>query len=50
MIKKIFNWFSKDEDEVTLHLPKDEKVVFTLKVDNVEVGKLRSDNGIWEFV
>src|SRR5690606_8403067 len=49
MIKKIFNWFSKGEDEVTLHLPKNEKTVFTLKVDNVEVGKLRCDDGIWEF-
>lgn len=50
MIKKFFNWFSKGEEEVTLHLPKNDKTVFTLKVDNVEVGKLRCDEGIWEFV
>lgn len=50
MIKKIFNWFSKGEEEVTLNLPKNEKAVFTLKIDNVEVGKLRCDNGLWEFV
>ncbi len=50
MIKKIFNWFSKGEEEVTLHLPKNEKTVFTLQIDNVEVGKLRCENGIWEFV
>ncbi len=50
MIKKIFNWFSKGEEEVTLNLPKNEKTVFTLKVDNVEVGKLHCENGLWEFV
>ena len=49
MIKKIFNWFSKGEEEVTLNLPKNEKTVFTLKIDNVEVGKLRCENGVWEF-
>lgn len=48
--KKISNWFSKGEDEVTLHLPKNEKIVFTLKIDNVEVGKLRCENGLWVFV
>jgi hypothetical protein len=50
MIKKLFDWFSKGEEEVTLHLPKNDKTIFTLKVDNVEVGKLRCDEGIWEFV
>lgn len=49
MIRKIWNWFSKDEDDATLHLPKNEKVTFTLKIDKVEVGTLRCDNGVWEF-
>lgn len=50
MIRKIFkNWFGKSEEDVTLHLPKDEKVTFTLKVDNVEIGTLHCENGIWEF-
>jgi HipA-like protein len=49
MFAKIFNFFSKDEDEVTQPLPKNERVVFTLKIDHVEVGKLRCENGVWEF-
>ena len=49
MIRKIINWFNKGEGEVTLHLPKDEKVTFTLKIDHVEVGTLRCENGVWEF-
>jgi hypothetical protein len=50
MIKKIINWLGKTDDELSLHLPENEKINFTLKVDNVEVGRLRCENGIWEFL
>lgn len=52
MIKKIVKWFNKsDEDqELDLNLPSNENAIFSLKIDNVEVGKLRSENGSWVFV
>lgn len=49
MIKKIINWFSKEEEPL-YQLPKDESATFVLKIDNVEVGILRCKNGIWEFM
>jgi HipA-like protein len=48
MINFIKRFFSKSEDEI-LHLPKDEKATFLLKVDNIDVGTLRCENGEWEF-
>lgn len=52
MIKKIVKWFNKSDDdqELDLHLPSNENASFLLKIDNVEVGKLRSENGSWVFV
>ena len=50
MIKKIKDWFSKNETEEVEHiLPKVEKTAFVLKIDEVEVGELRCENGQWEF-
>lgn len=51
MIKKLINWFSKGEEDHghTFGPDKNQNIDFILKVDDVEVAKLRCVNGIWEF-
>lgn len=49
MINKLKKFFSKSEDENTLHLPKNENVTFILTIDDIEVGVLHCERGIWEF-
>ncbi|MBL0740423.1 HipA N-terminal domain-containing protein [Chryseolinea lacunae] len=47
MIKKISNLFNKEE--MDFNLPSNDKTVFTLMVDKIQIGKLRCYNGLWEF-
>jgi HipA-like protein len=49
MLNKIKNWFNKGEADLEIHLPKDEKDTFILKVDNIELGVLHCENGEWVF-
>lgn len=48
MIKKLINLFSKEEEH-SFDVNKSHSVVFILKVDDVELAKLRCSNGLWEF-
>lgn len=49
-MKSIFKrLFSKTEDSPLISLPKEESAIFKLKVDNLIVGTLRCEDGIWEF-
>lgn len=50
-LKKIFNWFAKDNDSsgYQVLLPESEKVKFKLKLDHKEVGILYCENGKWHF-
>lgn len=49
-IKNTFKaWFQKGEDDNETFLPETENSIFTLKVDNIEIGTLRCENGYWEF-
>ena len=47
--KKLKSWFSKGDEDLETHLPLDENATFILKVDNIEIGKLHCENGVWEF-
>ncbi|MHB8261810.1 MAG: HipA N-terminal domain-containing protein [Bacteroidia bacterium] len=47
--KKLKDWFSKGDEDLETHLPLDENATFMLKVDNIEIGKLHCENGVWEF-
>ena len=50
MLRKIFNWFSKDDElDVQIHLPKDEEAKFILKVDDIRIGTLYCEKGYWFF-
>ncbi len=51
MLRKIINWFSKNEDnlEVQVQLPHDEDARFILKVDAIRIGELYCDKGEWYF-
>jgi HipA-like protein len=50
MLSKLKNWFSKgDEVENGMFLPDKEKTMFILKVDNLDLGVLRCENGEWIF-
>jgi len=49
MLNKIKNWFSKGDDDAQTHLPESEKATFILSVDNIQVGTLHCEDGIWEF-
>jgi hypothetical protein len=48
MIKKFINLFSKEEEH-SFDVNKSHNIVFILKVDDVELAKLRCSNGLWEF-
>lgn len=41
-------WFSKGEEELTI-TPKYEEGTFILKVDNIDLGVLKHENGEWIF-
>jgi len=51
MIRKIKNWFAKGDSDSNwmLELPKDQTAKFILKVDNIQVGSLYCDKGLWYF-
>lgn len=41
--------FTKSTINTVSHLPKDENAKFILKVDNIEIGELKCENGEWKF-
>jgi len=47
--EKILSWFSKSEEDLKMHLPKEENATFDLIIDKIKVGVLHCENGIWEF-
>lgn len=47
--KQIKNWFNKGDEEVDTRLPKAEKATFVLTVDDIQIGILHCEEGIWEF-
>ncbi len=49
MLDKIKKWFSKGDEDLAMHLPKDEKATFTLSVDEIEIGILHCEDGQWMF-
>lgn len=51
MINYFKRFFSKsgEENEIEIHLPKNENATFELKIDRVVVGTLHCENGEWEF-
>jgi HipA-like protein len=49
MIRKFKKWFGKTEGEAETKLPKHDVSTFILKVDNIEIGTLHSENGEWQF-
>ncbi|MDX2049025.1 MAG: HipA N-terminal domain-containing protein [Chitinophagaceae bacterium] len=51
MLRKIKNWFSKNEDELEMRvqLPRDEEVKFILMVDDIRIGVLYCQKGEWYF-
>ena len=46
--KRLFSK-SGEENEIEIHLPKNENATFELKIDRVVVGTLHCENGEWEF-
>ena len=49
-IKKILiSLFSKGDEDMKLHLPKEENATFVLMIDDIKVGTLHCEQGIWEF-
>lgn len=49
MIKKILDWFRKDEDLQTSFVPKDVTEIFILMLDNITIGQLYCKDGLWHF-
>lgn len=51
MLRKFINWFSKSDDELEMQvqLPKDEEAKFVLMVDDIRIGTLYCEKGIWYF-
>jgi len=49
MIRKIFNWFNKGDDDFEVQLPEGEKAKFTLLVNDLSIGMLYCDKGEWFF-
>ena len=48
-IEKFKKWFSKGDEDYETHLPQKEKATFVLLVDEIVIGLLHCENGIWEF-
>ena len=42
-------WFSKNDEDMAMRLPKAEQAKFILTVDNIEVGILNCQEGEWMF-
>jgi len=49
MMNIIKRFFSKSEESHETTLPKEEVATFKLKVDDVVIGTLHCQNGVWEF-
>jgi HipA-like protein len=50
MFSKFRKYFSKGDDEdYSAELPKDEQITFNLMVDDLILGVLTCENGIWSF-
>ena len=51
MLRKFINFFSKsgDDFEIEAQLPKGEEAKFVLKVDDILIGTLQCEDGVWYF-
>lgn len=47
--KKIKSWFSKGDEDLETRLPIEEIATFVLMVDNIMIGVLHCESGVWEF-
>ena len=48
-IKKIFSWFSKDEDDFEVAIPENEEAKFILQLEDMQIGVLYCEKGDWYF-
>lgn len=51
MLRKIMNWFGKNDDEfeMQVQVPEQEDAKFYLKVDKIHIGTLYCEKGDWFF-
>lgn len=49
MLRKIKNWFSKNDDNIEFHTPQNQEAKFILKVDGILMGTLSYEKGYWHF-
>lgn len=50
MLDKFLKWLQKDQDSDTVpHLPDEEKQHFTLYLEDLKVGELSCEKGVWTF-
>ena len=49
MLKHIKKLFGKGDEDIEMHLPQEEKAVFKLIINEIEVGVLKCEKGEWVF-
>lgn len=49
MLNALKRLFAKNNEDAEPHLPKNEHATFELRVDDIVVGTLHCDQGVWEF-
>lgn len=49
MLNAFKRFFSKSDEQIEPRLPENENATFELKVDNIVIGILRCEKGLWEF-
>lgn len=49
MLKKIIDWFSKNDEDTQLYLPENESITFVLYLESLEIGTLSTNSGVWHF-
>lgn len=49
MLKIFKRLFAKENEQLQVHLPENEQATFELKIDNITVGRLHCEHGVWEF-
>lgn len=49
MLKVFKRFFAKNNEPEEAHLPESENATFKLKVDDIIVGTLHCEKGVWEF-
>lgn len=46
---KVKAFFAKSDEDMAMLLPKSEKITFKLKVDDLTIGILKCEDGLWRF-